>query len=243
MKFALNEYHRDIPDEELTEDLIRVAKLLEKDSVTIDDYNHYGRFHATTLTGRFKSWFSCLEKAGLQTPRSKLIISDKELFEELENMWIKLRKQPSYSQMSDVSGFSVGAYINPNLPSHIESAAPLNRQISAHNMKLNPSPFEKIKCGKKTIELRLFDEKRRQVKIGDRIIFTNTVTGETLNTTVVKLHCFDSFEELYKSLPLLECGYTTENIENAKPSDMDKYYSIEEQNKYGVVGIELCHVK
>ena len=96
-----------------------------------------------------------------------------------------------------------------------------------------------IKSGKKTIELRLFDEKRQQVKVGDKIVFTNTSTGETLNTTVLKLHRFDSFEELYKSLPLLKCGYTAENVDNAKPSDMEQYYSIEEQNQYGVVGIEL----
>ena len=106
-------------------------------------------------------------------------------------------------------------------------------------MKLNPAPFEMIKSGQKTIELRLFDEKRQQIKSGDMIVFTNTTTGEVLNTTVVKLHLFNSFEELYKSLPLLECGYTTENICDAKSSDMEQYYSVEEQKKYGVVGIEL----
>ena len=112
-----------------------------------------------------------------------------------------------------------------------------------HIMKLHSSPFEMIKSGEKTIELRLYDEKRQQVKVGDNIIFTNTYTGETLNTTVVKLHRFDSFKELYKSLPLLKCGYTIENVDNAKSSDMEKYYSVEEQNKYGVVGIELCRPK
>ena len=100
-----------------------------------------------------------------------------------------------------------------------------------------------IKSGKKTIELRLFDEMRQHVKAGDKIIFTNTTTGETLNTTVVKSHRFDSFEELYKSIPLLKCGYTTENVGNAKPSDMEQYYSIDKQNKYGFVGIELCRPK
>lgn len=108
-----------------------------------------------------------------------------------------------------------------------------------HNMKLNPAPFVMIKSGQKTIELRLFDEKRQQIKSGDMIVFTSTTTGENLNTTVVNLHLFNSFEELYKSLPLLECGYTTENIGDAKPSDMEQYYSAEEQKKYGVVGIEL----
>ena len=57
-----------------------------------------------------------------------------------------------------------------------------------HKMKLYSSPFEMIKSGEKTIELRLFDEKRQKVKIGDKIVFTNTANGETLNTTVVKLH-------------------------------------------------------
>lgn len=32
-----------------------------------------------------------------------------------------------------------------------------------HYMKLNPEPFDKIASGKKTIELRLYDEKRKTV--------------------------------------------------------------------------------
>jgi ASC-1-like (ASCH) protein len=106
-------------------------------------------------------------------------------------------------------------------------------------MKLNPSPYAMIRSGQKTIELRLFDEKRQQIKAGDKIIFTNTVNGETLTRTVVKLHCFDSFAELYRSLPLLKCGYTAENVSHAAPADMEQYYTAEEQEKYGVVGIEL----
>ena len=109
-----------------------------------------------------------------------------------------------------------------------------------HHMKLHSAPFEMIKSGKKTIELRLFDEKRSQIKVGDKILFTNTTTGETLTRTVLNLHCFDSFEALYQSLPLLQCGYTAEDVDTARPSDMEAYYSVEEQRKYGVVGIELC---
>lgn len=108
-----------------------------------------------------------------------------------------------------------------------------------HNMKLHKSPFEMIKSGEKTIELRLYDEKRRQIKVGDRIVFTNNVTGETLEMAVVKLHIFDSFGELYRALPLLQCGYTSESIDKADPADMELYYSKEEQQRCGVVGIEL----
>lgn len=116
----------------------------------------------------------------------------------------------------------------------------LGRKPAVHHMKLFPEPYEKIKSGRKTIELRLFDEKRRQIKAGDAIVFTNMETNETVSATVAKLHRFDSFEELYRSLPLLQCGYTAENVGEAKPSDMDPYYSAEEQKQYGVVGIELC---
>lgn len=108
-----------------------------------------------------------------------------------------------------------------------------------HNMKLNPAPFEMIKSGQKTIELRLYDEKRQLIKIGDEIIFTNTATEETIHTQVLNLHRFDSFAELYKSLSLLKCGYTSENVGSATPADMEQYYSFEEQEKYGVVGFEL----
>ena len=108
-----------------------------------------------------------------------------------------------------------------------------------HDMKLAPGPFAMIKSGQKTIELRLFDEKRQKIKAGDSIVFTETETGEKLNVRVEKLYRFDSFDELYKALPLLRCGYTEETVADAKPSDMEEYYSAEEQRMYGVVGIEI----
>ena len=55
------------------------------------------------------------------------------------------------------------------------------------------------------------------------------------------LHVFDSFEALYAALPLESCGYTKEEVTSgqALPSDMEAYYSKEEQKQYGVVGIEI----
>lgn len=139
-------------------------------------------------------------------------------------------------------GYTIGAVDPVDMfprTGHIENVVLLSRETNLHNMKLHSTPFEMIKSGQKTIELRLFDEKRQQIKAGDTIIFSNTLTGETINKTVLKLHCFESFEELYKSLPLLQCGYTSEDISQAHHSDMDKYYFLDEQKKYGVVGIEL----
>ena len=107
-------------------------------------------------------------------------------------------------------------------------------------MRLNPRPFEMIKSGKKTIELRLYDEKRRAINVGDEIEFANSADGdERLHCTVLKLHVFASFKELYECLPLLSCGYTEEDVGCAHCSDMDEYYTPQKQKEYGVVGIEL----
>ncbi len=123
--------------------------------------------------------------------------------------------------------------------SHVETVVCLIRESAVHQMNLHAEPFENIKSGRKTIELRLWDEKRQKIKLDDTIIFTNTASGEKLKATVVQLHRFNSFENLYQSLPLLKCGYTEEDIGSAKAADMDAYYSAEEQAKHGVVGIEL----
>ncbi len=107
-------------------------------------------------------------------------------------------------------------------------------------MQLQPSPFEMIRAGTKTIELRLFDEKRKKIKIGDTILFTNTASKEVLEVKVLELQVFDSFEALYRQLPLTDCGYTKDNVDAASSDDMNAYYPKEMQQKYGVVGIRLA---
>lgn len=109
-----------------------------------------------------------------------------------------------------------------------------------HYMNLHRQPFEMIKAGSKTIELRLWDEKRQQLKEYDTIIFTNSNDAAYQITAQVKaLHIFSSFEDLYKALPLDKCGYLPEELPIASPKDMEAYYSKEKQAQYGVVGIEL----
>ena len=43
-----------------------------------------------------------------------------------------------------------------------------------HEMTLFPKPYASIASGQKTIELRLYDEKRQSIQLGDQIRFTNT---------------------------------------------------------------------
>ena len=106
-------------------------------------------------------------------------------------------------------------------------------------MSLQKEPFEMIKNGKKIYELRLLDEKRKLVKIGDEIEFYCQVLNQKLTALVVDILVFSNFAELYATLPPLEIGYTEQAGKTASPDDMLLYYSKEEQAEFGVVAIKV----
>ena len=106
-----------------------------------------------------------------------------------------------------------------------------------YEMRLHNDPFNKIKNGTKTIELRLNDEKRQLLKEGDILEFTNRVTLEKMKTIIEGLYRYNSFSELYKNFDKVAMGYGEDEI--ADPKDMEMYYPIEEQEKYGVLAIKI----
>ncbi len=107
-------------------------------------------------------------------------------------------------------------------------------------MKLAEKPFWKIAKGFKTVELRLYDEKRAQIRPGDLIRFV-LMDDKTqwVETSVKALYIFKSFKELYANIPLEKCGYTEDEIHDDCYLDMRTYYSEDDEKKYGVVGIEI----
>ena len=114
------------------------------------------------------------------------------------------------------------------------------RSDMKHIMKLDEENYCAIENGYKTIELRLYDEKRRQISLGDTIEFVcSGNNAKTLTRTVKSLHRFESFDELYRNLPLLKCGYTPFTWQYAKSEDMRRYYTEDQQKRYGVIAIEF----
>ena len=110
MKYQLEPHHRNTPNEELISDLKQVAAQLAKTAVTIDEYNERGRFHSTTLSRRFGSWFKALDQAGLAKTRN-LHISNEQLFTNLADLWTALSRQPKYQDLtSQTSKYSAGTY-------------------------------------------------------------------------------------------------------------------------------------
>ncbi len=107
-----------------------------------------------------------------------------------------------------------------------------------HKMRLVDFAFKAIKEGTKNIEVRLNDEKRQLIKIGDTIEFTNLDTNEVLKVKVVNLHKYGTFKELFDSFPHARLGL--KDTDNA--SIMNAFYTLDEQNKYGALGIEITKI-
>lgn len=109
-----------------------------------------------------------------------------------------------------------------------------------HFMNLNAEPFDKIASGQKTIELRLYDEKRKLVKPDDEIIFTHIQNPyRSISVIVDSVITAASFETLFKHISLIDCGYEEKDINGTNYLDMNQYYSEEQQRQYGVVGIKF----
>ena len=105
-----------------------------------------------------------------------------------------------------------------------------------HEMRLYQSPFDRIKTGEKQIELRLYDEKRQKLHLGDMIRFT--CGNIQLRTEITGLLIYPTFKDLIQDLGLAKFGYDEEYKEDFL-NGMYEIYTKEQEEKYGVLGIKL----
>lgn len=118
----------------------------------------------------------------------------------------------------------------------------MERWVSmTHCMNLWDDSFQAIKEGWKTVEMRLNDGKRSIIDVDDIIEFTNTTTQEKMSCKVMNIYKYSDFAELYKHHSKISIGYTED--ETANPDDMLSYYTKEDIEKYGVVGIEISVIE
>jgi len=98
MKYELNTYHRNVSEQELLDDLKRVSVKLGKKKVTGQDYKEHGKYSYGTFERRFGNWTQALKRSGLDLTVQKNI-TDKELLENIESVWIALGRQPLEKEM------------------------------------------------------------------------------------------------------------------------------------------------
>lgn len=108
-----------------------------------------------------------------------------------------------------------------------------------HEMKLQSKYYNFILNGTKRIEIRLNDKKRQQIKIGDTIKFLKEPElNEFFEAKVIDLLKYNTFEDMFKDFDisiLSDKSMTKDKLIKA----LEQFYSKEEQDKYGVLGIKI----
>jgi len=109
--------------------------------------------------------------------------------------------------------------------------------MKTHKMNLQPKYFGYIKNGTKRIELRLFDEKRQQIQLGDIIEFAKS-EDEKLKAEVIGLLRYDTFDDLSEDFDILilaDKSMTKQELLDV----LSEFYAPEKQAEFGVLGIRL----
>lgn len=108
-----------------------------------------------------------------------------------------------------------------------------------HEMKLKPKYYDFILNGTKRIEIRLNDEKRRKIKIGDTIRFyKEPELKEYFDTKVVNLYKYNSFIDMFNDFDISILADKSISKEELI-SIFEGFYSKEKQKEYGILGIEI----
>lgn len=103
-----------------------------------------------------------------------------------------------------------------------------------HKMKLLEKPFNDILDGSKTIEFRLYDDKRKKLRIGDTIEFFKLPDlVEKITVEVIDLYQFATFKELFFYL-----DYRGEEL-GKMVRGMHNIYTEKEEKENGVLGIKI----
>ncbi len=102
--------------------------------------------------------------------------------------------------------------------------------------------FKSIEEGKKKIEVRLNDEKRKKIKVGDTIEFIKVPEqDETLQVEVTNLKIYDTFQAMYEDIPFqdFDCeGWTMEEMIDGTY----EIYTPEQEKNWGTLAITIKHL-
>ncbi|MBQ9745821.1 MAG: ASCH domain-containing protein [Clostridia bacterium] len=111
--------------------------------------------------------------------------------------------------------------------------------MKTHEMKLLKEPFLEIKEGRKTVEMRLFDEKRRGISAGDEIVFScPDLPEEELCVRAEGTYIYEDFRELAAGFPAESLGFPGRSAEYIADY-MENIYSSRDVEKYGAFAIKI----
>lgn len=108
-----------------------------------------------------------------------------------------------------------------------------------HQMGLYGEYFNAIQKGRKRIEVRLNDEKRRKIQIGDTIEFIKVPSQDAvLHVQVIDLEVYDTFEEMYQEIPFKDFDFEGWTMKEMIDGTYE-IYTKEQEKKWGALAITI----
>jgi ASC-1-like (ASCH) protein len=106
-----------------------------------------------------------------------------------------------------------------------------------HQMGLYGEYFNSIKDGKKMVEVRLNDDKRRRIKVGDTIEFIAVPeNNETLRVQVAELRKYSTFKDMYEDIPFVQFDCEDWTMEEMIKGTYE-IYTPEQEKQWGTLAI------
>ena len=173
MEFKLNEYHRDVSDEEFLNDLRKVAELLSRENLSMLDYQKNGKYHPSTIARRFGGWRNSLKRADLSLTKTWAkheYCEDETLFyEDMRLVASKLNKDY----------ITVGDYKKHGKYDRTATCRKYGSwNIILQKAGLKPTPY-RLGKGKTISDEELFqDIERVWIKLGRQPTITDVKNGE-----------------------------------------------------------------
>lgn len=173
MEFKLNEYHRDVSDEDFLDDLRRVADLLSKKNLSMSEYQKNGKYHPSTIARRFGGWRNSLKMAGLSSTKiwakHEYCEDDALFFEDVRLVANSLGKEY-------ITATEYKQYGRFNLSAKLREFG--SWDVILQKAGLKPTPF-RLGKGKEISDEELFqDIERVWVKLGRQPTITDVKNGE-----------------------------------------------------------------
>ena len=112
-----------------------------------------------------------------------------------------------------------------------------------HRMKLQTGAFELVENGVKTLELRLYDDKRKAIQLHDVVEFLEVPNfTRKVRVKVTGLLVYPTFASIVDDLPARLMGYR-ESEKTYLRTSMYEVYGAEDEARYGALGIRFIIIK
>lgn len=170
MDFQITKEYGKLSDEEIIQDVKNVLKCLNKETITSREYELHGKYTRKAIRNHFGSWNNLLKKLGLTINYEASHLSKEEIFEIIEELWLRKNGQPTLREFEAtghtkkiiISNF--GTWMNclhefveyenktnknffssTSVTKHMTSPVP---SLSLRYQVLNRDHFRCVKCGK-----------------------------------------------------------------------------------------------